>query len=57
MRGFWLSRRAVGVYLPSSGPPTASQAGSDPAAGCSEERERSGPNRYKHRVSTHAAHK
>lgn len=24
-------------YLPSSGPPTASQAGSDPAAGCSEE--------------------
>lgn len=30
------------LYLPSSGPPTASQADSDPAAGCSEECEHSG---------------
>lgn len=30
-------------YLPSSGPPTLSRAGSDPAAGCSEESEHSGP--------------
>lgn len=38
-----LSCHAACEYLPSSGPPTASQAGSDPAAGCSEECEHSGP--------------
>lgn len=32
-----VSRHARREYLPSSGPPTVSRAGSDPAAGCSEE--------------------
>lgn len=38
-----VSRHACREYLPSSGLPTVSQAGSDPAAGRSEESEQSGP--------------
>lgn len=38
-----VSCHACSEYLPSSGPPTVSQADSDPAAGCSEESEHSGP--------------
>lgn len=38
-----VSRHACREYLPSSGPPTVSRAGSDPAAGRSEESEHSGP--------------
>lgn len=38
-----VSCHACCEYLPSSRPPTLSQAGSDPAAGCSEESEHSGP--------------
>lgn len=39
----WVRLPCCCEYLPSSGPPTASQAGSDPAAGCSEVGEHSGP--------------
>lgn len=49
-----VSCHACREYLPSSGPPTVSRAGSDPAAGCSEESEDSGPTDMC-KLSIHAA--
>lgn len=52
----WSRAAAVRTNIPSSGPPAASQAGSDPAAWCSEGCGAQWSNRHiQGRVSTHAA--